>query len=968
MNPLLELLEHGQSYWLDNLTRGMIRDGTLERRVREEGLRGVTSNPAIFSKAISRGSEYDDQIESLAREGRGIEEIYEEIVVSDIREACDVLRPVYDDPDGTDGFATLEVSPHLAHDTEGSIEEGRRLFRAVDRPNVLIKIPGTPAGVPAIEELLYEGVNVNVTLLFSVEAYDAVAHAFLRALERRLEDDLPIERTASVASFFLSRIDVLVDRLLAHRIRPRSDAGGSAPVEADGAPAPEELLGEVAIANARLAYDRFRRIFDGERWERLAAAGAHPQRMLWASTSTKNPLYSDVRYVEPLIGPHTVNTLPERTIEAFADHGTVETTVEEDLDEAREIMSGLERSGIDFEGVTEELLHEGVQKFVAPYDDLMSTLDAKRRDLMGSRSEGRFVLEAAELGDDLEDALDALSARKYGRRLAAGDPGPWVRDGVDPDAIRERLGWVDAGTRFRDRLASLAELVDAIRDEGCSHVVLLGTGGSVRAAEAFWRILGPAAGHPELVVLDDTHPEAVRRVESSLDLDRTLFVVASKSGTTVETTSLYRYFRERVDRHGSAGDEDTGRRFVAVTDEGSPLAEEAEEAGFRRTFVNPSDIGGRYSALSWFGLVPAALAGVDVDLLLGSAAETRRRCDPALPASRNPAIRLGVLLGLAARAGRDKLTVLADEPLEPLLPWLEQLVAESTGKAGRGLVPVRGERSGDADARGDDRIFVHLQLEAASDGEAARRLDELGARGHPVVQVTLPDRHHLGGEIFRWEVAVATAALVLDVNPFDEPDVTATKREVEGLLAAWEEDGVLDEGPVAALGGGMACHLPGAWLELDGPTTPDRLLRRALGTLEDTGYVALLPFFPPSPDRREALERLGTRLGELAQRPVTVDHGPAYLHATGQLHKGGPPGGLYVVITGTHGPEDPPVPGRTYGLSTLHRAQALADVRVLARRGRRVLRLHVDGEPAEALDRLRETLGTERPAPAAAPA
>ncbi|MFW6192068.1 MAG: bifunctional transaldolase/phosoglucose isomerase, partial [Gemmatimonadota bacterium] len=787
MNPLLELLEHGQSYWLDNLTRGMIRDGTLERRVREEGLRGVTSNPAIFSKAISRGHEYDEQIERLAREGRGIEEIYEEIVVSDIRDACDVLRPVYDDSGGTDGFVSLEVSPHLAHDTEGSIEEGRRLFGAVDRPNVLIKIPGTPAGVPAIEELLYEGVNVNVTLLFSVEAYDAVAHAFLRALERRLEEDLPIERTASVASFFLSRIDVLVDRLLAQRIRPSSDADGSTPEESDGGPAPEELLGEVAIANARLAYDRFGRIFDGERWERLAAAGARPQRMLWASTSTKNPLYSDVRYVEPLIGPHTVNTLPERTIEAFADHGTVETTVGEHLDEAREVMTGLERSGIDFEGVTGELLHEGVQKFVAPYDDLMSTLDAKRRDLMRSRTEERFVLEAAELAGDLGDALDALTARKYGRRLAAGDPGPWIHDGVDPDAIRERLGWVDAGSRFRDRLASLDRLVDEVRGEGCSHVVLLGTGGSVRAAEAFWRILGPVADHPELVVLDDTHPEAVRRVESRIDLDRTLFVVASKSGTTAETISLYRYFRERASRHGIGGGEAAGRRFVAVTDDGTPLAEEAEEADFRRTFVNPSDIGGRYSALSWFGLVPAALAGVDVAEILASAAETRRRCDPALPASGNPAVRLGVLLGLAARAGRDKLTLFADEPLEPFFPWLEQLVAESTGKDGRGLVPVRGERSGAADGRDDDRIFVHLGLEGTSDGDAARRVDEPGARAHPVVRLTLPDRHHLGGEIFRWEVAVATAALVLEVNPFDEPDVTATKQEVEALLETWEE-------------------------------------------------------------------------------------------------------------------------------------------------------------------------------------
>ncbi|MGD8495783.1 MAG: transaldolase, partial [Gemmatimonadales bacterium] len=373
MKPLFELLEHGQSYWLDNLSREMIRSGELRRRVEEEGLRGVTSNPAIFHKAISRGDAYDDEIASMAAEGLPVPEMYERLVVADIRDACDTLRPVFDESVGADGFVSLEVSPRLIHDTEGSIEEGRRLWNAVDRPNLMIKIPGTPAGVPAIEELLYSGVNVNVTLLFDVPAYDEVARAHLRALRRRYDDGRPVSDVASVASFFLSRIDVLVDQLLGHRI------------DADLTPAgPARLLGKAAIASARFAYRSFERHYSGDEWDELAGAGARVQRLLWASTSTKNPLYDSVRYVEPLIGPHTVNTMPEVTIEAFAAHGTVEAdTIRDGYDDAVRTFEDLDRTGIDMVAVAAQLVNEGAEKFIGPFDRLLAGLARRRRELRG---------------------------------------------------------------------------------------------------------------------------------------------------------------------------------------------------------------------------------------------------------------------------------------------------------------------------------------------------------------------------------------------------------------------------------------------------------------------------------------------------------------------------------------------------------------------------------------------------------
>jgi transaldolase len=343
---------------------------TLSRRAGLYIDHGITSNPNTFHKAMARSPHYDTQIRQLSKEKRSLSDIYECLVVTDVQDACDVLRPVYDASAGADGFVSLEVSPHLAHDTEGTMIEARHLFTMVNRPNVFIKIPGTAAGVPAIEQMLYEGINVNITLLFSVPRYEAVAWAYLMALERRVAEAKPVQNVASVASFFLSRIDVLVDQLLSQHIVPNSGSDKSSRLE--------RLLGKVAIANAKLAYQSFKQIFNGARWHALESKGARVQRPLWASTGTKKPAYRDVRYVEPLIGPHTVTTMPEDTITAFADHGLVtENSIEADLEEARQIFQELDAVGINFDCVTWQLENEGVQKFNEPFDELMRALQER---------------------------------------------------------------------------------------------------------------------------------------------------------------------------------------------------------------------------------------------------------------------------------------------------------------------------------------------------------------------------------------------------------------------------------------------------------------------------------------------------------------------------------------------------------------------------------------------------------------
>jgi transaldolase len=368
-NPLSQLASCGQSYWLDNLTRSMIRTGELQRRVTKEGLRGMTSNPTTFHAAITGGRDYDEQIDQLSRTGMTTTELFESLMASDVRDACDVLRPVYESTGRLDGYVSLEVSPHFAHDAYRTMEHARRLFSMVNRPNVMIKIPGTSAGIPAIEEMLYEGLNINITLLFSIQSYQGVAEAYLRALERRVGDNRPIDGVASVASFFVSRVDTLIDQLLAHRIYGD-----------DKSALPAQLLGRAAVANARVAYKYFKQIFAGERWAKLTGRGARVQRVLWASTGRKNPAYSDVGYVEPLVGRETVNTMPEATIKAFADHGrAVPDSVEADVEDALEVLRELENVGIDYRCATWQLENEGIQKFIDSYDACLQAIEKKRK-------------------------------------------------------------------------------------------------------------------------------------------------------------------------------------------------------------------------------------------------------------------------------------------------------------------------------------------------------------------------------------------------------------------------------------------------------------------------------------------------------------------------------------------------------------------------------------------------------------
>ncbi|HYE14520.1 MAG TPA: bifunctional transaldolase/phosoglucose isomerase, partial [Pyrinomonadaceae bacterium] len=598
-NRLTEIMRLGQSIWYDNIRRAMLSTGDLARKIEEDDLRGVTSNPTIFEKAITGSTDYDEQLRSLVESGRGVSEIYEELVAEDIARAADILRPVYDRTRALDGYISLEVNPRLAYDTQGTIEEASRLFKRLGRPNVMIKIPAAQEGLPAIEESIYRGVNINVTMIFSIENYEQVAEAYIRGLERRAAEGLPVERIASVASFFVSRVDTAVDAELEARARH-----ASAPEERERLQA---LCGRAANANAKLAYQKFKEIFHGERFRALKEKGAMVQRPLWASTGTKNPKYSDVLYVDNLIGPETVNTVPPATYTAIRDHGRVALTLEEGVDDARALINQLAEVGIDLKAVTEKLQLDGLKAFVSSFDTLVESIEAKR-DALLSGIHGRLSASLGRHADAVAAAIKEADAGDVMRRIWRKDAALWKSEEDHQKVIKNSLGWLNVADEMIGVEDELIEYAGRISGEGFRHVVVCGMGGSSLCPEVLRRTFGRQDGFPELLVLDSTDPDTIAALEDEIDVGKTLFVIASKSGTTTEPLMFYRYWYDRARK----ASDNPGRNFVAVTDPGTKMEADAARDGFRRIFLNPPDIGGRYSALSYFGVAPAALMGLDI--------------------------------------------------------------------------------------------------------------------------------------------------------------------------------------------------------------------------------------------------------------------------------------------------------------------------------------------------------------------
>jgi transaldolase/glucose-6-phosphate isomerase len=935
MNPLKALFpEQGQAVWFDFVARGFIAEGKLKRLVEEDGLRGVTSNPSIFEKAIGDSAEYDPALkDAMAAGDARVIDLYEGLAIADIQNAADVLRPVYEESDGADGYVSLEVSPYLALNTEETLEEARRLHKAVARDNLMVKVPATPAGIPAIRALTADGISINVTLLFSQDTYEQVARAFIAGLEELAARGGDVSRVASVASFFISRIDSAVDKALDSKIAEANDPDEKAALEA--------LKGKVAIANAKLAYQRYKRIFSEPRWQALQAKGAKAQRLLWASTGTKNKAYSDVLYVEELIGPDTINTMPPATMDAFRDHGRLRAAIEEDVAGAEAVMARLARAGIDIDAVARQLVDEGVQLFIDAADKLLGAVAGKRADLLGARLNGQ-TLVLDDIGAEAGKAVEAWRASGAIRRFWAHDSKLWT--GADED---KWLGWLRIVEDELEHVADYEALAREVQAAGFTDAVVLGMGGSSLGPEVLAETFGTKEGYPKLRILDSTDPAEVRAVEAAVNLPTTLFIVASKSGSTLEPNVFRDYGLGRMKE--VVGAEKAASHFVAVTDPGSAMEQAAKADGFRKIFHGVKQIGGRYSVLSAFGLVPAAASGIDVRAFLDTARTMVRSCGPAVPPAQNPGVLLGAAMATAAlKAGRDKVTIIASPGIDTFGAWAEQLIAESTGKVGKGLIPIDGEPVDVPAVYGRDRFFVYLRLDGRADERQDEAVRSLEREGHPVARITLASAEQLPQEFFRFEVATAVAGALLGINPFDQPDVEASKIETKKLFDAAEAQGALPtESPLFADEGIALYADPRNAEALSGRDGFDAAIAAHLGRIREGDYIALLAYVARNPGHHAILQEARIALRDKRRVATCLEFGPRFLHSTGQAYKGGPDTGVFLQITADPA-EDLAIPGRKLGFGTVIAAQARGDFAVLAERGRRALRIHIKGGDVEA--------------------
>ncbi|QND70058.1 bifunctional transaldolase/phosoglucose isomerase [Tardiphaga robiniae] len=933
MNPVKALESHGQAVWLDFLARGFVAKGDLKKLIDTDAVKGVTSNPAIFEKAIGSSDEYDAPIAEALKSGdKSPADLFEHIAVEDIQHAADVLKPVYDKMKGDDGFVSLEVSPYLANDTKGTVTEAERLWASVKRPNLMVKVPATPEGLPAIQQLIGEGISINVTLLFAQKTYVEVAEAYLNGLEKYVAGGGDPSHVASVASFFVSRIDAQVDKQLDDKIAKANDPSEKARLK--------DLKGKVAIANAKLAYQEYLKLFAGPRWEKLAAKGAKPQRLLWASTGVKSKDYRDTLYVEELIGKNTVNTVPPATLDAFRDHGEVRDSLEENVEDAKKVLADLAKTGISLDAITTHLVEDGVKLFADAADKLYGAVAHKRATSLGNG----IGSQKLALGDGITKKVATSTEEWRGsakiRRLWHKDKSVWT--GSDED---KWLGWLNSAFAEKAKLADYNDFAKWVKAQGFTDAVVLGMGGSSLGPEVLAQTFAKVSGFPKLYVLDSTDPAQVRAMGAAVTIAKTLFIVSSKSGGTTEPNVMKNYFFDEVTK--VVGADKAGSHFVAVTDPGSSLEKVAKTQKFARIFHGDPTIGGRYSVLSPFGLVPAAAAGVDLAKLLDLTLSMVRSCGPDVPPAENPGVQLGLAMGNAGLDGRDKVTILSSKKIADFGAWAEQLIAESTGKDGKGLIPIDGETLGEPSVYGTDRFFIDLRTSGEDDKAHDDKLAALEKAGHPVARIVMPSIDHLGQEFFRFEIATAVAGSILGINPFNQPDVEAAKIKTRELTEAFEKTGSLPpETPVVS----------SKEADLYTDDSNAELLKKAGANGDLTSwlkahfrrvtpgdYVALLAYVERDSAHIDTLQHMRMAVRDRKKVATCAEFGPRFLHSTGQAYKGGPDTGVFLQITADDA-KDLAIPDYRASFGVIKAAQARGDFGVLTDRNRRALRVHLKGD------------------------
>ena len=919
MNKSQKIYQNGQSLWFDNIDRTLIKNGWFAEKIDDQIIFGVTSNPSIFQKAITSGNAYSQDIQTMAWSGLDHPKILERLVIKDIQAVSDLLMPVYEETEKRDGYVNLEVDPFLASDIQKTIDDAKRLWKLVGRKNLMIKIPGTIEGISATKALIAAGININVTLLFSTARYSDVIDAYFSGLEERIEKGLPIDQVFSFASFFISRMDVMVEDFAADK---RDEGQDMSAYDA-------YVYGNLGVQNALDAYAAFENAIISNRFKKILDAGGNIQRPLWASTGTKNSAFSDVLYVDELILPDTVNTVPPSTLNAWLDHGITEVVgkgdFEGNLKKSVEILADI---GIDIDTVFAALEEEGVEKFKSAQASLNKTIEQERE---------RYAAQISLQPDRIAEQLRNLNRDGFITRFYQPDLSLFTNEPGEENEVLQRMGWIDAPITSRALIDDAEQLLRELRNEGFTHAVVLGMGGSSLAPEVFSEVFKATQGEEvrglHVSILDATDPDQIKEKSESIPLGKTLFIASSKSGTTVEMKSMVAFFMDLISKTGEGL---PGKHFICITDPGTALEKYGTDNHFRRVINADPNVGGRYSALIAFGLVPAILAGIDGNRLLNNAQAMMNICGDETVIAENPAIVLATLLSGAYSKGIDKLTILADESVRTFGSWLEQLVAESSGKNGKGLIPVDQEPIPDSADYSNDRFFYYLRHDGQHDALAS----VLQEKGYSVAVSTVKDVYDIAGEMYKWEVAVAAFCCLIGVNPFNQPNVQDSKALAIKSLETYRSGAVKERSDAILETKDFAAYSPAGHT---GELSADRSIIQTLFEVQSGDFIAVNAFLPRSAEVEEMFAAFRAKLLEKYKVPVTLGYGPRFLHSTGQLHKGGKNNGIFLMLT-QEPKSDIAIPGEGIAFSTLKRAQATGDMQALLEHGRRVVHVHIKGQ------------------------
>lgn len=910
-----DFIKSGQSLWLDNIQRDMFLNGTLSNLIKNYNITGLTSNPSIFEQAITGSKSYDESLRVLLKNSLPIDRIAYSLMVEDIQRACDLFSDIYKKTNGNDGYVSIEIPPTIEKKDE-IIKWARDLYTRVGRSNVMIKIPATDDGILAEEELIKEGINLNMTLIFSTEVYERVLNAYLNAIDFRYKNDLDTN-VFSVASFFVSRIDTEIDNQL--------DIIASKEKNPD---TPKKILsykGKAAISNSLIAYSKYLKIFSDENFIRLSRRGFKIQKLLWASTSTKNPNYKDTLYIDELCLKDTINTVPQNTLYSFFDHGTInKKSIDERISNAEEIIKFIISLGVDYNLIMRKLLNDGIYKFLISYNNILKAINEKSKNLNSEEA----VIKV--YNSDINNEIKELSDVNFIKRLYKKDATLWKNDPENTKIIKNSLGWLTLPQEHVKTIKEVEDFTSKILSENqYKYAVLMGMGGSSLAPEVI-RSIFQKDKFLKLYVLDSTNPEWISNVKKEIDIKKTLFIFSSKSGGTIEPNSQFKYFYSELKKKIKK----PGDNFIAITDKGTSLESLAKKYSFKKIFINQGDIGGRFSALSYFGLIPASLCGCDIKKLASSSKDAM---DEILTSERNAATVLGSFISKNYLGARDKLTIILPEKMKKFGLWIEQLIAESTGKENKGIVPITTTKILSTDNYDKDRMFVIYQIKNFIDQNTEAMANNLISSGFPVLKIYINDLYEIGKEFYRWEIATSISGYFMKINPFNQPDVESSKQLAKKLLEK-------DNFDIKPINHSKTCKLYLANIEFkDEVKNYEQLFIELFNQKQEGTYYSICAYLENSDRVETILENLSHLITRATQSACIYNYGPRYLHSTGQLFKGGANNGIFVILT-TKPKKDIKIAGEKYTFGKLCISQAKGDFLALKERKRKVVMIHIEGE------------------------